>query len=186
MPCVLEQLLPLAAELSVIVVRGADGSIVNFPVQQNLHRDGIPPSPRCPQTASMPPLQQQAVASARQVAEAMGYVGVLCIEFFLLQDGRLVVNEMAPRPHNSSHYTLDGCDVSQFEMQVRAMAGLPLVAPRLVQASVMLNLLGDLWFRGGEGPQTPDWAAVLACQARICTCMARPRPARGARWATST
>ena len=161
-PCVLEQLLPLAAELSVIVVRGADGSIVNFPVQQNLHRDGILAVTEVPANGVDAALQQQAVASARQVAEAMGYVGVLCIEFFLLQDGRLVVNEMAPRPHNSGHYTLDGCDVSQFEMQVRAMAGLPLVAPRLVQASVMLNLLGDLWFRGGEGPQTPDWAAVLA------------------------
>jgi 5-(carboxyamino)imidazole ribonucleotide synthase len=161
-PCVLEQLLPLAAELSVIVARGADGAMVNFPVQQNLHRDGILAVTEVPASGIPAAVQAQAVAAARQVAEAFGYVGVLCIEFFLLADGRVVVNEMAPRPHNSGHYTLDGCDVSQFEMQVRALAGLPLVEPRLVQASVMLNLLGDLWFDGTQGPTPPDWAAVLA------------------------
>jgi 5-(carboxyamino)imidazole ribonucleotide synthase len=98
------------------------------------------------------------------VAAVLGYVGVLCVEFFVLQDGSLVANEMAPRPHNSGHYSIDACDVSQFELQVRALAGLPLAVPRLHSASVMLNLLGDLWFDGAEGgvPRTPAWDRVLA------------------------
>src|SRR5574343_455951 len=85
------------------------------------------------------PLQQQAVAAARQVAAELQYVGVLCIEFFWLQDGRLVVNEMAPRPHNSGHWSMNGADVSQFELQVRALAGLPLPQPRQHSAAVMLE-----------------------------------------------
>ncbi len=161
-PCVLEALLPLAAELSVIVARGADGVIVNFPVQQNLHRDGILAVTEVPAHAIAPELQAQAVAAARRVAEELSYVGVLCVEFFVLADGRLVVNEMAPRPHNSGHYTMNGCDVSQFEMQVRALVGLPLPEPVLHSPSVMLNLLGDLWFNDEGGPTPPDWAAVLA------------------------
>jgi 5-(carboxyamino)imidazole ribonucleotide synthase len=106
-------------------------------------------------------LAAQAVASTRAVAEGLGYVGVLCVEFFVLQDGSLVVNEMAPRPHNSGHWSIDGADVSQFELQVRTLAGLPLVAPRQHSAAVMLNLLGDLWFAGGA-ERTPPWAQVLA------------------------
>ena len=100
--------------------------------------------------------------STRAIAEGLGYVGVLCVEFFVLADGSLVVNEMAPRPHNSGHYSMDACDVSQFELQVRALAGLPLVQPRQHSAAVMLNLLGDLWFAGGEAERTPPWDAVLA------------------------
>ena len=107
-------------------------------------------------------VQQRAIAAARQVAAALAYVGVLCVEFFWLEDGRLVVNEMAPRPHNSGHWTMDGCDVSQFELQVRAMAGLPLVAPRQHSPAVMLNLLGDLWFDADGRGRTPDWPAILA------------------------
>jgi 5-(carboxyamino)imidazole ribonucleotide synthase len=102
------------------------------------------------------------VACALQLADGMAYVGVLCVEFFLLQDGSLVANEMAPRPHNSGHYSIDACDLSQFDLQLRTLAGLPLVAPRLHSAAVMLNLLGDLWFAAGSAPHTPDWAAVLA------------------------
>jgi 5-(carboxyamino)imidazole ribonucleotide synthase len=107
-------------------------------------------------------VQQQAVAAARQVAEALGYVGVLCIEFFWLTDGRLVVNEMAPRPHNSGHWTMNGANASQFELQVRALAGLPLPELRQHSASVMLNLLGDLWFSDAGGPTPPAWDRVLA------------------------
>jgi 5-(carboxyamino)imidazole ribonucleotide synthase len=92
----------------------------------------------------------------------MEYVGVLCVEFFVLRDGSIVANEMAPRPHNSGHYSIDACDVSQFDLQVRTLTGAPLVAPRLHSAAVMLNLLGDLWFRAGERESSPDWAAVLA------------------------
>lgn len=160
--CVLEQMLPLALELSVLVVRGADGAVVTFPVQQNLHRDGILAVTEVPAPDVDAALQAQARQSASAIASGMGYVGVLCVEFFVLKDGRLVVNEMAPRPHNSGHYTMNACDLSQFEMQVRAMTGLPLREPRLHSPVVMLNLLGDLWFDAEGRERAPDWAGVLA------------------------
>jgi 5-(carboxyamino)imidazole ribonucleotide synthase len=161
--CVLEKMLPLAYEVSVIVARGGDGQVVHFPLQQNLHREGIlavttVPAPNVTQAVS-----EQAYAWAHQIATSLAYVGVLCVEFFVLQDGRIVANEMAPRPHNSGHHTIDACDVSQFELQVRAMTGLPLVEPVLHSPCLMLNLLGDLWFpEGATEQQEPDWAAVLA------------------------
>ncbi len=162
-PCVLEQMLPLAAECSVIVARGADGQMVNFPPQLNEHRDGILAVTQVFDGNIDPLIAQRAVAAARAVAEGLGYVGVLCIEFFVLGDGSLVVNEMAPRPHNSGHYTMDACDVSQFDLQVRTLAGLPLVQPRQHSPAIMLNLLGDLWFPGaGDETRTPPWDAVLA------------------------
>jgi 5-(carboxyamino)imidazole ribonucleotide synthase len=160
--CVLEQMLPLALELSVLVVRGAGGEVVTYPVQQNLHRDGILAVTEVPAPDVDAALQAQARRSAAAIAAGMGYVGVLCVEFFVLKDGRLVVNEMAPRPHNSGHYTMNACDLSQFEMQVRAMAGLPLREPRLHSPVVMLNLLGDLWFDATGRERAPDWAGVLA------------------------
>ena len=160
--CVLEQMLPLALELSVLVVRGAGGEVVTYPVQQNLHRDGILAVTEVPAPDVDAALQAQARRSAAAIATGMGYVGVLCVEFFVLKDGRLVVNEMAPRPHNSGHYTMNACDLSQFEMQVRAMAGLPLREPRLHSSVVMLNLLGDLWFDAAGHERAPDWAGVLA------------------------
>ncbi|WP_374674060.1 5-(carboxyamino)imidazole ribonucleotide synthase [Ideonella sp.] len=165
--CVLEQLLPLQLELSVIVARGADGQAVTFPVQQNLHVDGILAVTQVPAPDVPAALAEQARECARAIAGSMGYVGVLCVEFFVVRgpDGtpRLVANEMAPRPHNSGHYTIDACDLSQFDLQVRCMAGLPLVEPRLHSAAVMLNLLGDLWFEPGHmQPRTPAWVEVLA------------------------
>lgn len=165
-PCVLEKRLPLKDELSVIVARGADGQIVHFPPQRNLHRDGILAVTEVFEGNLPAALAQQAVASTRAIAEQLQYVGVLCVEYFIVDDGSaegaLVVNEMAPRPHNSGHYTLNACDVSQFELQVRAMAGLPLVQPRQHSPAIMLNLLGDLWFDAEGKARTPDWAAVLA------------------------
>ena len=161
--CVLEKMLPLAYEVSVLVARGRDGRVVHFPLQQNLHRDGILAVTTVPAPSVSEAVSQQAYAAAHQIAASMNYVGVLCIEFFVLQDGRIVANEMAPRPHNSGHHTIDACDVSQFEMQVRAMTGLPLVEPVLHSPCLMLNLLGDLWFPAGSAEQVePDWAAVLA------------------------
>ena len=160
--CVLEKMLPLAHECSVIVARGRDGSIVNLPVQRNLHRDGILAVTEVYEE-NLPAAQvEQALAAAKSVAEGLNYVGVLCVEFFVLQDGSLVVNEIAPRPHNSGHYSQNGCDVSQFELQVRCMTGLPLVQPRLHSPSIMLNLLGDLWFKDSDPAQTPAWDQVLA------------------------
>jgi 5-(carboxyamino)imidazole ribonucleotide synthase len=160
--CVLEKMLPLAYEVSVIVARGADGTQVHFPLQQNLHRDGILAVTQVPSPNVTPDVQQRAVAAAEKIAAGFDYVGVLCVEFFVLKDGNLVANEMAPRPHNSGHYTIDACDVSQFGLQVRAMTGAPLVAPRQHSAAVMLNLLGDLWFPDGKTETTPSWDKVLA------------------------
>lgn len=161
-PCVLEQMLPLAFELSVILARNADGDIVTLPVQRNLHHDGILAVTQVPAPGVSDALAQQALAAARRIADGLFYVGVLCVEFFVLDDGSLLANEMAPRPHNSGHHSLDSCDVSQFELQVRCMTGLPLTAPRLHSPAVMLNLLGDLWFDAQGRERTPDWAAVLA------------------------
>ena len=160
-PCVLEKRLPLQYELSIIVARGADGALVNLPVQQNLHRSGVlalttVPAPDVTQSQS-----DQAIARASAIAESMDYVGVLCVEFFVLEDGSLVANEMAPRPHNSGHYSIDACDLSQFELQVRTLAGLPLVTPRQHSPCEMVNLLGDLWFDNGH-EREPDWSALLA------------------------
>ncbi len=161
-PCVLEKMLPLQLECSVIVARGRDGQMVNFPVQRNLHREGILAVTEVYEGHLPADLQQQAVAAARSIAEGVNYVGVLCVEFFVLQDGSMVVNEMAPRPHNSGHYTLDACDQSQFDLQVRTLAGLPLTQPRQHSAVIMLNLLGDVWFDANNTLRLPDWAAVLA------------------------
>ena len=156
--CVLEKMLPLVHEISVIVARAAGGAVVHLPVQQNLHRDGILAVTIVPAREVAPEVIARAITSAQQIATTLAYVGVLCVEFFVLSNGALVANEMAPRPHNSGHYSIDACDLSQFDLQVRAMTGAPLVAPRLHSPCVMLNLLGDLWREHGA----PDWAAVLA------------------------
>ena len=169
-PCVLEQMLPLASECSVIVARGADGTVVNFPPQLNLHRDGILAVTQVFEGNLPATLTQKAVDAAVAIATGLDYIGVLCVEFFILQDGSsaarelgaLVVNEIAPRPHNSGHYTLDACDQSQFDLQVRTLANLPLVQPRQHSPAIMLNLLGDLWLRSSEAALTPPWSEVLA------------------------
>ena len=161
-PCLLEKLLPLRHELSVIVARGADGTVVQLPVQQNLHRDGILAVTQVPAPDIAAETQQRAAESAQRLAHEMSYLGVLCVEFFVLQDGSLVANEMAPRPHNSGHYSIDACDVSQFDLQVRCMAGLPLPTPRLHSSAVMLNLLGELWFDAQGNERTPPWNELLA------------------------
>jgi 5-(carboxyamino)imidazole ribonucleotide synthase len=160
--CVLEALLPLDREVSVVLARNAQGDVVTFPVQENLHRDGILAVTQVPAPHVADAVQKQALDAARQLAASMDYVGVLCVEFFVLKDGRLMANEMAPRPHNSGHYTIDACDVSQFDLQVRTLAGLPLVQPTLLAPTVMLNLLGDAWFDAAGTSRTPPWAQVLA------------------------
>jgi 5-(carboxyamino)imidazole ribonucleotide synthase len=165
-PCVLEKLMPLVAECSVIVARSANGACVNFPVQRNLHRDGILAVTEVHEENLPLALSEKAIAAAKFISSHLNYVGVLCIEFFVVDDGSadgaLVVNEMAPRPHNSGHYTQNACTVSQFELQVRAMAGLPLVQPRQHSPAIMLNLLGDLWFAADGSQRSPAWDAVLA------------------------
>ena len=157
-PCVLEKMLALKAECSVIVARGWDGVMVNLPLQLNLHREGILAVTEVHEGNVSPALAQKAVAAAKAIAQELQYVGVLCVEFFVLQDDSLIVNEIAPRPHNSGHYSMDACDLSQFDLQVRTLAGLPLAQPRQHSPAVMLNLLGDLWRDGA----TPAWDRVLA------------------------
>jgi 5-(carboxyamino)imidazole ribonucleotide synthase len=161
--CVLEKMLPLKAEYSVILARGRDGSIVHFPPQLNMHVDGILATTSV-YDGNMPLAGvKRAVDAAKSIANELQYVGVLCVELFLLHDDSLVVNEIAPRPHNSGHYTLNACDVSQFELQVRTLCGLPLTQPRQHSPAIMLNLLGDLWFaHGATQPETPPWAQILA------------------------
>ena len=162
-PCVLEKRLSLRVELSVIVARGQQGQVVHLPVQQNLHRQGILAVTQVPAPGVDEATAAQVVALAERLAAALDYVGVLCVEFFVLEDGSLVANEMAPRPHNSGHYSIDACDLSQFDLQLRALVGLPLVQPRLHSPAVMLNLLGDLWFSSASHePREPDWSALLA------------------------
>ena len=165
-PCVLEKLMPLKAEYSVIVARGFDGQIVSFPPQRNVHVDGILAVTHV-YASNMPVAHVLRAQSATQsIANHIGYVGVLCVEFFVIDDGSehggLIVNEMAPRPHNSGHYTMDACDFSQFDLQVHAMAGLSLPQPRQHSPAIMLNLLGDVWLDALGNLRTPDWQAVLA------------------------
>lgn len=179
-PCVLEQRLALKLELSVIVARGQDGAMAQLPVQQNLHRDGILAVTQAPAPDLPDAVAAQAVDAARTLAAALDYVGVLCVEFFWLADGRLVANEMAPRPHNSGHCSIDACDVSQFELQLRTLAGLPLVMPRQHSPAVMLNLLGDLWFAPGtDDPRTPPWDRVLALPGARLHLYGKAEPRRG-------
>ena len=161
--CVLEKMLPLAYEVSVLTARGADGEAVVYPIAENVHRDGILFTTTVPGPNVTSECASRAQAAALEIIHRLDYVGVLCVEFFVLKDGSLVVNEMAPRPHNSGHYTIDACITSQFAQQVRAMARLPLGDARQHSPAVMLNLLGDLWFENGkEQPREPAWDKVLA------------------------
>ena len=165
-PCVLEKRMPLKAECSVIVARGWNGDIVGFAPQRNVHLDGILAVTHAYASNMPAALAERAQAATKSIAHHIDYVGVLCVEFFVIDDGSehggLIVNEMAPRPHNSGHYTMDACDASQFDLQVHAMAGLPLRQPRQHSPAIMLNLLGDIWFDAQGRPRTPDWQAVLA------------------------
>ena len=168
--CVLEKLLPLACEVSVLVARGADGNALVYPIAENVHRNGILHTTTVPALHASADAAARAQAAARVIVDRLDYVGVLCIEFFILDNGNLVVNEMAPRPHNSGHYTIDACLTSQFAQQVRAMARLPLGDVRQHSPAVMLNLLGDLWFAADsvsepavqERPVEPAWEKILA------------------------
>ena len=159
--CVLEKRLNLVKEISVVVARGFDGQMATFPVAENVHVDGILAMSTIPANIEQSQAKQASDTTMR-IAQALNYIGVLCVEFFVVAnaDGvqSLVVNEMAPRPHNSGHYTVDACVTSQFEQQVRTMAGLPLGSTRQHSPAVMLNILGDAWVDGKE----PNWASALA------------------------
>ncbi len=156
-PCVWEKLVDFKTEISVILARGRDGKTAVYPVAENTHRGGILHATRAP--APLPrDVEAAAVALAIKIADALGHVGVMAVEMFLLHDESLLVNEIAPRVHNSGHYTLGGCAVSQFEQHVRAVCGLRLGDPGLLEGqAAMVNLLGDLWEKG-----EPKWSVLDA------------------------
>jgi 5-(carboxyamino)imidazole ribonucleotide synthase len=161
--CVLEKRLTLDYEVSVILARDQDGQVRCFPIGENQHTRGILDVSIVPARAS-DSLRSEAESLAARIAEKLDYIGTMGVEFFV-SNGQLVINEMAPRPHNSGHYSLDACVTSQFEQQVRALCCLPLGEPRAHSVSVMVNLLGDLWFEqraGGEHYREPDWSVLYA------------------------
>lgn len=154
--CVLEQRIQLEREISVVLARSESGSITNFPVAENAHVNGILHSTTVP--ANMTAEQSQtAIQKANDIARGLGYIGTMAVEFFVSTDGEIIANEIAPRPHNSGHYTLDACHTSQFEQQVRMLCGLPAGNCDLVSPVVMINTLGDVW-----GNSEPNWAKLLA------------------------
>lgn len=153
--CVLEALLPLDTEISVVLARGADGAVATYPVGENTHRNGILDVTCVPAQVDTS-ICAAAEAMAKDIAARLDYVGVMAVEFFV-SGGRLLVNEIAPRPHNSGHYTLDACVTDQFEQQVRTLCGLPLGDTRLLSPVVMVNLLGDSWRNG----HAPPWQVLL-------------------------
>jgi 5-(carboxyamino)imidazole ribonucleotide synthase len=153
---VLEAFVDFEREVSVVAARGLDGTFAHYGVIENAHRHHILDVSIAP--AAVPTkIAHEAVEIARSLLEQLDVVGVLCVEFFLTRDGKLLVNELAPRPHNSGHFTVDGCMTSQFEQQLRAVCGLPLGSTELLRPAAMANLLGDLWQHGD-----PDWAAACA------------------------
>ncbi|MFC3459795.1 MULTISPECIES: 5-(carboxyamino)imidazole ribonucleotide synthase [Massilia] len=180
--CLLEKMLPLAYEVSVLTARGFDGASVVYPIAENVHRDSILFTTTVPGPNVSAECARKAQDAARAIVAQLGYVGVLCIEFFVLEDGSLVVNEMAPRPHNSGHYTIDACVTSQFAQQVRAMARLPLGDVRQHSPAVMLNILGDVWFDGDSAddkPREPAWDRVLALPGAFLHLYGKDDPRRG-------
>lgn len=153
---ILEAFIPFEREISVVAARGVDGSFTHYGAIENLHRNHILDLSIAPARIA-PDVAARAVELAQRVLDALQVIGVLCVEFFLTRDGTLLINEIAPRPHNSGHLTVDAAITSQFEQQLRAVCGLPLGATDLVRPAAMVNLLGDLWQHG-----EPNWAAACA------------------------
>jgi 5-(carboxyamino)imidazole ribonucleotide synthase len=154
--CVLEQKIQLEREISVVLARSETGSMTNFPVAENAHVNGILHSTTVPANVSAEQ-SQAAIQMADDIARGLGYIGTMAVEFFVSTDGDIIANEIAPRPHNSGHYTLDACHTSQFEQQVRMLCGLPAGDCDLVSPVVMINTLGDVW-----GNSEPKWDQLLA------------------------
>jgi len=155
-PCIYEAFVPFRAEVSVVLARGAEGAIAYYPLAENVHRHGVLHTTRAPARVDLA-VAREAQEIASGIATALGHVGVMAVEMFLLEDDSLLVNEIAPRVHNSGHYTFGACATSQFEQHLRAVCGLPLGDPAQMRPAAMLNLLGDSWARG-----EPDWSAVFA------------------------
>jgi 5-(carboxyamino)imidazole ribonucleotide synthase len=158
---VLEGFIDFDCEISVVAARGADGSVAVFPPSRNAHANHILDVSSVPAGLANS-IVDEAVATTGRILDALGVVGVACVEFFVTKDGRVLVNEIAPRTHNSGHLTIEACETSQFEQQVRAVCGLPLGSTRLRSPAAMANLLGDCWAPAADGShRDPDWAAAL-------------------------
>jgi 5-(carboxyamino)imidazole ribonucleotide synthase len=153
---VVEHVVDFSHELSVVAARGLDGAFAHFGAFENTHRNHILDISVSPARID-PVIANEAVQITHAIMDELSYIGLLCVEFFLTPEGRLLVNEIAPRPHNSGHLTVDACVTSQFEQQVRAVCGLPLGSTTQMRPAAMVNLLGDLWADGD-----PDWASALA------------------------
>lgn len=168
--CILEKKLELAAEYSLIIARAQNGSISPLPVQKNTHRNGILFYTEADHRGSLTDAGlpfDRLLNTVSHIAETLDYVGVLCVEFFAVKDAdstqglRFYINEMAPRPHNSGHYSLNGCNISQFQLQARCLLGLPLPAVHTHSHTGMINLLGDVWYDSSGTIHEPDWAAIM-------------------------
>lgn len=170
-PAILEKKVRIEAELSAIVGRSAGGAVTVFPIPRNFHRDGVFDYSLVP-SGLAEPVERAAKEIAVAIVSALRLVGVLAVEFFLVQGGELLVNELAPRPHNSGHFTLDACVTSQFEQQLRAVAGLPLGDASLRGPIVLRNILGDAWAQG-----EPDWASLLSLPGLRLHLYGKRRPA---------
>ena len=153
--CVLEQRMPLDIEVSVVLARGIEGEVITYPVSENIHEGGILDVTVVPARIDKN-LDTKVINMAKEIATALDYVGIMAVEFFI-SNGKILVNEIAPRPHNSGHYTLDACMTDQFEQQVRAVCGLPLGDTTLLSPVVMINMLGDIWHNG----EAPKWEKLL-------------------------
>lgn len=153
--CVLERQMAIDYEVSVVLTRNSAGQVACYPLAENHHRQGILDFSIVPAPRASADLAQRAEAIVREIAQKMAYIGTMAVEFFVIED-RLYVNELAPRPHNSGHYTLDACVTNQFEQQVRALCDLPLGSPAMHSSAIMVNLLGELW------AGAPDWGKLLS------------------------
>lgn len=176
--CVLEKRMSLAFEVSALVARGHDDEVLAYPVAQNVHKNGILHTTTVPAPSLSSIQEGKIIEAAKEIIRRLDYVGVLCVEFFVLDGGEIVANEIAPRPHNSGHYTQNACVTSQFEQQVRAMARLPLGSTALLQSSIMLNLLGDEWLVSGQVTE-PAWQDVLKLSAAKLHLYGKSEPRKG-------
>jgi len=159
--CILEKRINILNEISVILARDKFGNIANYPIGQNIHKDGILFSSTVPSSNTPTNISETAYECAKKIAIGIDYIGVLCIEFFVVEGEKLYINEIAPRPHNSGHYTQNACITSQFEQQARILAGFPLGSTKQHTPVVLINILGDSWYKNSEDAIEPDWSKFL-------------------------
>ena len=176
---ILESFVPFKMEISVIAARGTDGDVVCFPPSENQHVDGILDVSIVPARISAE-VRDAAIKMASEIADSLDVIGLVAVEMFVTDKDEILVNEIAPRPHNSGHYTQDGCATSQFEQLIRSICGLPLGSTELLSPVVMVNLLGDVWSDAGG---TPDWDAALSVRGSVLHLYGKAQPRMGRKMA---